>query len=582
MTGDFIPPSRKLYLTPDAPVEGRFCRQLSIPDTPEWVGLVDGLLSTFAEPETWRKFGDLTPEQTAEAFLAILLESWALDGCGIPSDVPAPFWNDAEDSDDTLPVLEQIWYGLWDGTFTEDIDIWLIAGFIAYSGQIGAAITFVTLAKQFKLAWKSGDLGGIIRVFIDGADAGTVDTYGATAGIVEREYAGDPDEDEHTILMVLESVPEAFAAQQMSENVDAPMMVIRKRLDEGEVGSPDLRYDPDGDTIEFWNGVEWVQSPGADPRSADTFRLPPLTGDARCDAAKRMVAQIEEQVNRAIQFQSVAGIASSFLLGLGLLVTGIGVLTGLFILIADTMVSIGIAAIINAMTSEVYDELECILYCNLQPNGQLSEASLGDIRTQVDAEIGGVAAVVLNLMFDAFGSVMLSNAAVIRSETGTCDCPDCEWCVRFDFTIDDHGWSPVAFNNTVTSWAAGAGWQGTQTAITGGVSTIAAATITIPSTFITQIVVTSRSTGLVGAESSSAYSSTGGINSPPQHFTTTVVGNNVDLSDGWNPNANVTQIWIRGQNNAINSGVPSHGTPFIRSVVIRGMGDNPFSDDVLC
>jgi len=135
----------------------------------------------------------------------MMVDSWTIFDC--PSGVPTPYWDDESDLDDQEPSNEQAWYGIFDGTFQETVENFVIAGFLASSGDIGAAVTFLTIAPRFRLAWKTGDLGGVIRVFVDAVDYGTVDTYSATEGVLEQDYIGDPDEDEHTILMVLEEVP---------------------------------------------------------------------------------------------------------------------------------------------------------------------------------------------------------------------------------------------------------------------------------------------------------------------------------------------------------------------------------------
>jgi len=121
--------------------------------------------------------------------------------------VPTPYWDDTSDLDDQAPVDEQVWYGIFDGEFHETLENFAIAGFLVYAGNIGAAITFLTLAPRFRLAWKTGNLGGIIRVIIDGAEAGDVDTFSEEDGVLEREFIGDPEEEEHSILMYLLSVP---------------------------------------------------------------------------------------------------------------------------------------------------------------------------------------------------------------------------------------------------------------------------------------------------------------------------------------------------------------------------------------
>lgn len=145
-------------------------------------------------------------EKTLAVNRAANLQYLLTEPAGDPG-VPTPYWDDQSDLDDQDTPAEQPWYGIFDGEFHEVLENWLIAGFLAYSGQPGAALTFLTIAPRFRLAWKTGDVGGIIRIFIDGTDAGTVDTYSDTPGVIEQDFIGDPEVDEHQVLMVLEEVP---------------------------------------------------------------------------------------------------------------------------------------------------------------------------------------------------------------------------------------------------------------------------------------------------------------------------------------------------------------------------------------
>lgn len=169
----------------------------------EWLPYVLGALSQLEMSNAWKG----TPEEQELAVdRASLLKDIIYAG-STGGGIPTPYWDEAQDLDDEESVGDQQWYGIFDGTFQETVENFVIAGFIAYSGQVGAAVTFLTLAPRFRLAWKTGDLGGIIRVIIDGADTGTVDTFSATEGVLEKDYVGDPTEAEHTILMVLEDTP---------------------------------------------------------------------------------------------------------------------------------------------------------------------------------------------------------------------------------------------------------------------------------------------------------------------------------------------------------------------------------------
>ena len=189
---------------PDLP-EDVIKRRLEIPSSQEWLGVFNYILTLAIFEWNWEQLNDtdLDPQTCADVAYEIYVKY--LHSADL-QETPTPFWDTPQDSDDELPADEQPWYGIFDGSFHETLENFVIAGFIAASVQVGAAITFLTIAPKFRLAWKTGDVGGIIRIFIDSADAGTVDTYSASPGVLEKDFVGDPDNDEHLILMVLESL----------------------------------------------------------------------------------------------------------------------------------------------------------------------------------------------------------------------------------------------------------------------------------------------------------------------------------------------------------------------------------------
>lgn len=173
---------------------------ISVAYNPEYQPLLMGAMMQLLDPATYQ--GDHAAKilalNRAENFRFLLTED--IGG----GDVPAPYWDSESDADDELPALEQIWYGnMVDGEFVENIGTWIIAGFVAFAATPAAALVFLTIAPKFRLAFKTGDVGGIIQAFIDGADAGTVDTYSASPGIIEKDFVGDPDEETHEIRLVL-------------------------------------------------------------------------------------------------------------------------------------------------------------------------------------------------------------------------------------------------------------------------------------------------------------------------------------------------------------------------------------------
>lgn len=210
---DYVPPNRRLYLTPNAPGEGRFCLQLSLPDDPDWIGLIDGALTTLAEAASWRQVGELTPEETAAAMLDIFIEAW--NGGGACTSIQTPFWDTATDVDDQYSPDLQPWYGAVSDpeappgelTFVENVAIWAFTGMLAVSGTPAAAIAFHTVAPAFVLAMRGDDFGEVIRIVVDGYDAATVDTAGHSGEVLRVPIAGDPSLSEHDILIINMGAP---------------------------------------------------------------------------------------------------------------------------------------------------------------------------------------------------------------------------------------------------------------------------------------------------------------------------------------------------------------------------------------
>lgn len=205
-------PGEKGFPTPNAPIETSACRTFLVPANDEWLGILMGAVLTLTRPFNWYKWGELTPDEAADAWNEIIAQVYANapdSTCAI--NVPTPFWDDESDLGDEEPADMQPWYGEvtdpeappGELTFVESAGIWVITGFLAYSGNIGAAVYFNTIAPRFVLAWRAGDVGEIIRVVVDAADYGTVDTSSYSAGdIIEMDVVADPALMTHDIYLV--------------------------------------------------------------------------------------------------------------------------------------------------------------------------------------------------------------------------------------------------------------------------------------------------------------------------------------------------------------------------------------------
>jgi len=233
------------------------------------------------------------------------------------------------------------------------------------------------------------------------------------------------------------------------------MKVIRKRLDAVQTRAPFTRWSDICLCVEisFDNGETWVESPENDPRTGLGFRAPPLTGDAKCDAAARMVAVIEDQVDAAIDAATAVGLATALLAIVTAFVPGMNILVTIFVAVASALIAFGSAALAADFTEENYDKLICIFADNIDTNGQVSTAQLDAILADIAAEFGvSVIHPVCELLFSVMGTNGFSNAAALKTETG--DCSGCEWCWIDDFTEGEQGYSTFGTG----TWTAD-GWQ---------------------------------------------------------------------------------------------------------------------------
>jgi len=289
------------------------CRTLQIPDDKRWLGVFNKAILTLTQPGNWEHNTPeyLTPEEAAAECYAIFEQYLAGEMCN----APAPYWDTPDSADDDAAPNT---YGqLDDLTFVENIGIWGITAFIAYAGDVGAALQFATFAPRFVLAWKKSGVGGAIRVFIDGVDHGLIDTNDPTGGIVEQAYTPSPASS-HTIVQVLESVPLSATAFTPGDPSTAAMQVIRKRLTEVEVDVvTDIRQSAASGQLEMLRGGVWIPVPTANNvRVGGTVRMtggltidrPAAAGDTAVNnpitSIKRVLAAPPDGVGLAWRMQT--------------------------------------------------------------------------------------------------------------------------------------------------------------------------------------------------------------------------------------------------------------------------------------
>lgn len=158
------------------------CRQVKVPANAEWESLLMGLMFTLTDEASWQQFeGAISREDAAAVWLEMvdsMYTSAESENNACAGDNTSPFWDDADGEDaDGSPATNTYSWG-------ERLEDWTIAAFVASSGVPGAAVTYLTIAPRFRLLFKTGDWGGIVRIFADDVLLTEVDTFADVAGLL--------------------------------------------------------------------------------------------------------------------------------------------------------------------------------------------------------------------------------------------------------------------------------------------------------------------------------------------------------------------------------------------------------------
>ncbi len=203
------------YPTPFSIPDETACRTFRIPasdDDGSWLALFMGLVLTLTVPENWVQFeGAIERDDAAARWVQMMNDAYKLaDDLICSTDVETPYWDEDSDVDLSEDVDSQPWYGIVedvfappDGmTFRENVELWSWSGLVALAATPAAAVLFHTVAARFIVAFKAGDVGEVIRVIIDSADGGMVDTSGHAGEVMQMNVYGDPSLDTHDLLIV--------------------------------------------------------------------------------------------------------------------------------------------------------------------------------------------------------------------------------------------------------------------------------------------------------------------------------------------------------------------------------------------
>jgi len=179
-------------------------------------------------------------------------------------------------------------------------------------------------------------------------------------------------------------------------------------------------------------GTTWEDAPEDDPRNSSPL-FPPVAGDPspdkKCIAANSVKTLIKEQVG-----DQLTDDMSRYTLGqvisdwVNTLLQSSNPFDAIIQIVTNQILALVIATLRPALTDDVYNELECCVYCNMAEDLSFDDDQWAAVRTCITTNISGIAGVFLEHLIYLIGKVGLTNLArsqaAIDGDCSAC-CPSC-------------------------------------------------------------------------------------------------------------------------------------------------------------
>lgn len=176
-------------------------------------------------------------------------------------------------------------------------------------------------------------------------------------------------------------------------------------------------------------GTTWTDAPEFDPRN-NSPQFPPISGadgdDKKCIAATGAAALIKEQVSDQLtDDMSRYTLAQLITDWTQTYIRTSNPFEALLTVVANQIFALVIATLRPALTDPVFVTLKCIFYCNVANDATVNDAQWSKIRSDITAQIGGIAGIFLEHLVYLLGTAGTSN--ILRAGAATSgDCSDCD------------------------------------------------------------------------------------------------------------------------------------------------------------
>ena len=212
-----------------------------------------------------------------------------------------------------------------------------------------------------------------------------------------------------------------------NDNQTTPQVIIHQVTPEGVM---QVSYD---------GGVTWQQDP-QDPRVTGYALPPPVTAGVsatKCDAATNGIEHLHDliaEVSAGFSIaQTLTGLAAVIASAIAAFFFGPEVIPGFYAVItavAAAAFGVGKDAFDAAFTNTVWDAMTCILYCNIEDNGQFTQSGFDTVLAQIPEKItDSIASFQLHDIIRGLGLLGLNNICsygnAADSDCASCGCESC-------------------------------------------------------------------------------------------------------------------------------------------------------------
>lgn len=226
-------------------------------------------------------------------------------------------------------------------------------------------------------------------------------------------------------------------------------------------------YDEDGNLeVSEDGGTVFTPVPEDDIRINPKVKFPPLSGedgdDKKCIAATGATAilkgQIGDQLTDDMSHYTLQHLITDWTDNI---MGNTGPFQALAVIITNQIFALLISAVRAALTDDVYEQFKCILYCHISDSAFFDGAAWEAVRSDILAQITGIAGIFLEHLVYLLGNGGLSNLArsggASEGDCGDCECEPCLDECDTEWTF--YGVHDIEFDgcNTYTMLADGGG-----------------------------------------------------------------------------------------------------------------------------